>query len=99
MEPGNEKFKYPLLMSISSLEKKMEELIREFKLQQVKDPQFIILDNADFIQMFKISSRTAQHWREEGLVDYIQVKGKIYYSLTDIKRFMEKHRNKKEGNI
>lgn len=94
METGNAKSQYPLLVSIRSLEVKMEELIREFKIQQVKDPQFIILDNADFIQMFKISSRTAQNWREEGLIEYAQVKGKIYYSITDIKNFLQKHRNK-----
>lgn len=94
MEKVDTKSPYPLLVSIRSLEVKMEALIRELKIQQVKDPQLIILDNADFIRMFKISSRTAQHWREEGFIEYAQVKGKIYYSLTDIKRFLEKHRNK-----
>lgn len=98
MEAGNSKFQYPFLVSINSLEKKVEELIREFKVHQVKDPQYIILDNSDFIRMFKISARTAQHWREEGLIDYAQVKGKIYYSLIDIKRFLENHRNKKGVN-
>lgn len=94
MEPGNENLRYPFLMSIRALEKKVEELIRSFNIQQVKDPKFIILDNADFIQMFKISARTAQNWREEGLVDFFQVKGKIYYSLTDIQNFLEKHKKK-----
>lgn len=58
------KWVYPLLVSINSLEKKMVNFIKEFRIQQVKDPQYIILDNADFIQMFKISTRTAQNWRK-----------------------------------
>jgi len=97
MEEGNIKSLYPFLVSFNSLEKKIEELIREFRIRQVKDPQYVILDNADFIQMFKISARTAQHWREEGLIEYAQIKGKFYYSLTDIKTFMDKHRKNKRG--
>lgn len=94
MEKEKLQLKHRLLVSMKDLEKKVEELIREFKVRQVKDPQYIILDNADFIQMFKISSRTAQNWREEGLIQYTQVKGKIYYKLSDIRDFLEKHRNK-----
>ncbi|QED38960.1 helix-turn-helix domain-containing protein [Antarcticibacterium arcticum] len=97
MEEGNTKSLYPFLVSINSLEKKMEELIREFRIRQVRDPQYIILDNADFIRMFNISSRTAQNWRDEGLIEYAQVKGKFYYSLTDIKNFIDKHRKNKKG--
>jgi hypothetical protein len=97
MEKGNTKSLYPFLVSFNSLERKMEELIREFKIRQIKDPQYIILDNADFIRMFKISARTAQHWREEGLIEYAQVKGKFYYGLTDINNFLDKHRKNKRS--
>ncbi|WP_432264710.1 hypothetical protein [Autumnicola patrickiae] len=41
--------------------------------------------------MFKISAKTAQSWWEEGLIDYAQVKGKIYYSLKDIQSFINRH--------
>ena len=96
MEKGNSTSKHiRLLGSIKSLEQKIDKLTREFKLRQVKDPQFIILDNADFIRMFNISSRTAQNWREEGLIEYSQVKGKIYYRLTDVQRFLENHKGRK----
>ena len=80
--------------SINSMMKKVDDMMREFKIRQIQDPQYIILDNADFIQMFKISGRTAQMWREEGLIKYSQVKGKIYYKLSDIKTFLEIHRRK-----
>lgn len=93
MEVENKNAKHPFLMSMHSLEKKVEELMREFRIRQVQDPEYILLDNADFIQMFKISGRTAQNWRDEGLITYSQVKGKIYYKLTDIKRFLDTHRS------
>lgn len=44
--------------------------------------------------MFKISGRTAQMWRDKGLIEYSQVKRKIYYKLSDIKTFLEKNRRK-----
>ncbi len=94
MEEGNKKILSPLLVSLRSLEKKVDELMREFRLRQVTDPQYVILDNAVFTQMFKISGRTAQNWRDEGLIAFSQVKGKIYYKLTDVKSFLEKHSRK-----
>ena len=80
------------MVSMHSLETKIDQLTREFRIRQIKDPCLILLDNADFIQMFKISAKTAQNWREEGLIEYAQVKGKIYYSLKDIQSFINRHR-------
>lgn len=91
--------KHPFMLSMHSLEAKIEQLTREFKIRQIKDPCLILLDNADFIQLFKISAKTAQNWREEGLIEYAQVKGKIYYSLKDIQLFINRHRkNRKHAN-
>ncbi|MBO2543195.1 helix-turn-helix domain-containing protein [Salegentibacter sp. BDJ18] len=87
------------MVSMHSLEAKIEQLTREFRIRQIKDPCLILLDNADFIQLFKISTKTAQTWREEGLIEYAQVKGKIYYSLKDIQAFINRHRkNRKDAN-
>lgn len=87
------------MVSMHSLEAKIEQLTREFRIRQIKDPCLILLDNADFIQLFKISAKTAQNWREEGLIEYAQVKGKIYYSLKDIQAFINRHRkNRKYAN-
>ena len=86
---------HPFMVSIHSLETKIDQLTREFRIRQIKDPGYILLDNADFIQMFKISAKTAQNWREEGLIEYAQVKGKIYYSLQDIQSFINRHRKRR----
>jgi hypothetical protein len=87
---------HPFLLSMNSLEVKVEQLLREYRIHQIRDPQFIILDNADFIQMFKISPKTAQTWRDEGLIQFAQVKGKIYYKLKDIQEFLNNHKGRKE---
>ena len=87
---------HPFMVSIHSLESKIDQLTREFRIRQIKDPGYILLDNADFIQMFKISAKTAQNWREEGLIEYAQVKGKIYYKLEDIKGFINRHRKSRK---
>ncbi len=87
---------HPFMVSMHSLETKIDQLTREFRIRQIKDPCLILLDNADFIQMFKISAKTAQNWREEGLIEYAQVKGKIYYSLKDIQSFINRHRKSRK---
>ena len=87
--------KHPFLVSMNALENKIEQLTRELKIKHIQDPEIMLLDNADFIQLFKISAKTAQNWREEGLIDYAQVKGKIYYRLIDIKQFINRHRKNK----
>lgn len=90
---------HPFMVSMHSLEAKIEQLTREFRIRQIKDPCLILLGNADFTQLFKISAKTAQNWREEGLIEFAQVKGKIYYSLKDIQAFINRHRkNKKYAN-
>lgn len=43
-----------------------------------------ILDNQEFMQMMKISPRTAQNWRDKGLVPYHMVGKKIYYRMEEI---------------
>ncbi|MGM1055615.1 MAG: helix-turn-helix domain-containing protein [Bacteroidota bacterium] len=87
-------FQHPFLESICSLENKVDQLIKEYKVRRIKDPDFVILDNSDFMEMFGISTRTAQNWRDEGLIDYAQVKGKIFYKLKDVQNFLERHKKK-----
>jgi hypothetical protein len=87
---------HPFMLSIHSLEEKIDALTRELRIRQIRDPKYILLNNADFIQLFKITTKTAQNWREEGLVDHVQVKGKIYYNLKDIRAFINRHRKRRK---
>jgi len=85
-------FQHPFLESMSSLENKIDQLMKEYRVRRNKDPEFVILDNSDFMEMFRISAKTAQNSRDEGLIEYVQVKGKIYYKLKDVQKFLERHK-------
>lgn len=47
------------------------------------------IDNADFIQLMKISKRTAQTWRDDGIISFSQVGSKIYYRMTDVQKLLD----------
>jgi uncharacterized protein (DUF885 family) len=61
------------------------------KLQHIKD---VFLDNQEFIQTMKISKRTAQTWRDEGVISFSQVGNKIYYRVSDINELLNKNRSR-----
>ena len=68
--------------------------LQDIKLK-LNDPQKAFseqyLDNSDFIRMMKISPRTAQTWRDEGLISFSQIGKKIYYKIADVEAFIDKH--------
>jgi len=53
-----------------------------------------IYDNADAMKILKVSRRTLQSWRTEGLISFSQIGSKLYYSQQDIKDFMNRNHNK-----
>lgn len=59
-----------------------------------KQPSEIWLDNQELMQLLKISKRTAQHYRDSGLISFSQVGAKIYYRLSDVEDLLKKHHNK-----
>ncbi len=52
------------------------------------------LDNQEFLQLMKISKRTAQTWRDEGRISFSQVGNKIYYKLSDVEKLLHEHYNR-----
>ncbi|KAA6344837.1 hypothetical protein EZS27_007557 [termite gut metagenome] len=48
------------------------------------------LTNRDVCKMLYISSRTLQDWRNNGIVPYIQIKGKIIYRESEILKWLDK---------
>ena len=83
---------YTFNLKISELKKgqqeikeKLEQMIADFK------PADNLWDNADMMQRLKISKRTLADWRNEGIVDYVKIKGKIYYSQQAIKSLIMSH--------
>ena len=53
-----------------------------------------IIDNAQFMALLGISSKTAELWRKQGIVNYAQGKSKIYYRISDIKSLLDENYHK-----
>lgn len=62
--------------------------------EKQKNPKDVFLDNQEFLQLMNISKRTAQTWRDEGVVSFSQVGSKIYYRMSDVENLLEKNYNK-----
>ena len=45
-------------------------------------------DNADMMQLFNVSGRTLQRWRDKGIVPYKRLGGKIYYLSQKVDELM-----------
>lgn len=54
----------------------------------------MVIDNEEFIKVMRISKRTAQNWRDEGIITFSQVGSKIYYNIGDIDEMMKKYLKK-----
>ncbi|WP_288955749.1 helix-turn-helix domain-containing protein [uncultured Polaribacter sp.] len=72
------------------------DLLGEKLEKKQKSPKDIFLDNQEFIQLMNISKRTAQTWRDSGIISYSQIGSKIYYRLSDVQKLLDK--NYKEAN-
>ena len=58
--------------AFQELVKKMDEIQTKLTAKE-KEPKEIWLDNQEFIQLLKISKRTAQHYRDTGMISFSQV--------------------------
>ena len=67
------------------------EEIEKKALDSEPDPNNVWLDNQEFCLLLKISKRTAQNYRDKGLVPFSQVESKVYYKLADVYQMLEKH--------
>ena len=56
-----------------------------------KEPKEQWLDNLEVMKLLKISKRTAQHYRDNGVISFSQVGNKIYYRLSDVEALLNKH--------
>tara|TARA_R110002073_G_scaffold144206_1_gene296235 strand:+ start:113 stop:400 length:288 start_codon:yes stop_codon:yes gene_type:complete len=73
--------------------KKIDEVKTSLDEKQ-KNPKDVFVDNQEFLQLMNISKRTAQTWRDEGVVSFSQIGSKIYYRMSDVEKLLEKNYNK-----
>lgn len=59
-----------------------------------KSPSETFLDNQEFLQLMNISKRTAQTWRDVGIVAFSQIGSKIYYKMSDVHKLLDKNYKK-----
>ncbi|MCF1420318.1 helix-turn-helix domain-containing protein [Mangrovimonas futianensis] len=81
--------KHPFQDSINKITQRLEYLIKQVELKTKLSQDNIILDNADVLQLFKISSGTAANWRDEGILAYSKINNKFYYKLEDIQNLID----------
>jgi hypothetical protein len=89
-------FNDPFNESLKRISTRLEYLIKQQEFKNKQNPAYVLLDNADILQLFKISSKTASNWREEEILPFSQIKGKIYYKLSDMYKVIDDNYSKKK---
>ena len=77
----------------TDLVNRLEELNKKLEEKQ-KNPQDTFLDNQEFLQLMNISKRTAQTWRDEGVISFSQIGSKIYYRMSDVQKLLDNNYRK-----
>ena len=77
------------LMQLEKLESKMN--------SKGYNKKFI--DNKEFMKLMGISPRTAQNWRDRGVIPFSQIGNKIYYLLEDIEFLLYTNRYEAFGQM
>ena len=65
--------------------KKLTDVLSE----KQKDPEDQFVDNQEFMLLMNVSKRTAQNWRDEGVISFSQIGSKIYYRMSDVKKLLD----------
>ena len=53
------------------------------------------LDNQEFMQLLKVSRRTAQNYRDSNLIAFSIIGNKIYYKVSDVEELLNRHYRKR----
>jgi len=73
--------------------KKMEDIQKQLKAKE-KEPKDIWIDNDELAKMLKVTKRTIQNYRDNGIISFSQIGSKLYYRLSDVEDMLMKHHNK-----
>ena len=78
------------------IQRKLDKIAGDF-IYSRQLPEDMFIDNPKFMEVMGISQKTAQAWRDKGVVSYSQVGNKIYYRMADIKELLDEHHVKADG--
>lgn len=74
-----------LIRTLDRIDAKLETKSKEQPLSEVW------LDVSETCQVLKISKRTLQHYRDNGILPFSQISGKIYFRAADIEEHLKNH--------
>lgn len=74
--------------------KRLEEISKKLSSKE-KKPAEIWLDNQEFMQLMKISRRTAQTYRDDNLIAFSIIGNKLYYKMSDVEDLLNRHYRKR----
>jgi hypothetical protein len=85
-------------MNYEKIQKHLVELVKVLNKPKLPE-QIQIIDNNNFIDLMGISQKTAQSWRDTGVVSFSQVGNKIYYKISDVQELinLNYHKAKVKG--
>ena len=81
---------------LKRIDEQVSLIVAKMKIDSKLDPEDIIFDNQEFLQVMNISKRTAQQWRDTGYIGFSKLGNKIYYLLSDIKALLNANYNPKK---
>jgi len=53
-----------------------------------------LFNNEEMMSFLSVSKRTLQHYRDKGMLSFVQIKGKIHYKYEDVQEFLNANRIK-----
>ncbi len=88
------------LMTVNQYEEMMSRMdkIQSILEEKQKRPEDIFFDNQEFVELMKISKRTAQSYRDQGIIAFSQLGSKIYYRMSDIQKLLDTNYRKAFNN-
>ena len=73
---------------------RLDEISKKLSTKE-KTPNAVWLDNQEFMQLLKVSRRTAQNYRDSNMIAFSIIGNKIYYKLSDIEDLLNRHYQKR----
>lgn len=89
-DPNELSFDRKIDLEIQKIDQ-LQDALNKLKAKQLRRSTALdnIIDNDEFIRIMKISKRTAQNWRNTGVIAFSQIHHKIYYQLSDVEKLLK----------
>lgn len=87
-----------MIKLVTVIKKEIETLRREISKMIKTHAQILTdewIDGPQAQSILKISPRTLQNYRDNGLLPFSQIKGKIYFKIADVEDLLNKNYNNK----